>query len=179
MAACSRQFLSDRSALVSEVRRPSCTLAIAPDAPDPGLRYSDRDAGPASLFHCAGGGGIPPFTRPRRKPSGRPCRLLRFGDPPFVGPKQVYYPQSKRWGSSIIWDKTRLTTITDQEIIDAARTLSPPSSQQLLLVLSHRLNAGMVRDNQIQVLATFDGAVAPRRELPPVPASVTITTSFM
>lgn len=75
--------------------------------------------------------------------------------------KQFFYPQSKRWGSYIIWDKTRLTRITDQEIIDAARTLSRPSSQQLLLVLSHRLDDVLVRDNQIQELATFDGAVAP------------------
>ena len=75
--------------------------------------------------------------------------------------KQFFYPQAKRWGSYIIWDKTRLTRITDQEIIDAARTLSRPSSQQLLLVLSQRLDDVLVRDNQIQELATFDGAVAP------------------
>jgi hypothetical protein len=75
--------------------------------------------------------------------------------------KQFYYPQSKRWGSYIIWDKIRLTRITDQEIIDAARTLSRPSSQHLLLVLSHRLDDVLVRDNQIQELGSFDGAVAP------------------
>jgi hypothetical protein len=75
--------------------------------------------------------------------------------------KQFFYPQSNRWGSYIIWDKTRLNRITDQEIIDAARTLSRPSSQQLLLVLSHKLDDVLVRDNQIQELETFDGAVAP------------------
>ena len=75
--------------------------------------------------------------------------------------RQFYYPQSKRWGSYIIWDKTRLTRITDQEIIDAARALSRPSGQHILLALSHALDEGMVRDNTIQELGTFDGAVAP------------------
>ena len=75
--------------------------------------------------------------------------------------KQFFYPQAKRWGSYIIWDKARLTRITDQEIIDAARALSRPSGQHLLLVLSHGLDEAMVRDNRIQELETFDGAVAP------------------
>ena len=75
--------------------------------------------------------------------------------------KQFFYPQAKRWGSYIIWDKARLTRITDQEIIDAARALSRPSGQHLLLVLSHGLDEAMVRNNQIQELETFDGAVAP------------------
>jgi hypothetical protein len=75
--------------------------------------------------------------------------------------KQFYYPQSKRWGSYIIWDKTRLTRITDQEIIDAARALSRPSGQHIQLVLSHELDEGMVRDNQMSELGTYDGAVVP------------------
>ena len=75
--------------------------------------------------------------------------------------KQFYYPESKRWGSYIIWDQTRLATITDQEIIDAARALSRPSGQRLLLVLSHGLDEAMVRDNQIQELGNFDEAVVP------------------
>ena len=75
--------------------------------------------------------------------------------------KQFYYPQAKRWGSYTIWDQTRLTKITDQEIIDAARTLFHPSGQHILLVLSRGLDEGMVRDNQIQELGSFVGAVAP------------------
>jgi len=75
--------------------------------------------------------------------------------------KQFYYPEAKRRGSYIIWDKTRLATITDQEIIDAARALSRPSGQHLLLVLGHELDEGMVRDNQMSELGTFDGAVVP------------------
>jgi len=75
--------------------------------------------------------------------------------------KQFYYPQSKRWSSYIIWDQTRLTAITDQEIIDAARALSRPSGQHLLLVLSQVLDEGLVRDNQMSELGTFDGAVVP------------------
>jgi hypothetical protein len=70
-------------------------------------------------------------------------------------------PPTTRWGSCIILGKARLITITDQEIIDAARALSRPSGQQLLLVLSHVLDKGLVRDNQIQELGTFDGAVVP------------------
>jgi hypothetical protein len=75
--------------------------------------------------------------------------------------KQFYYPEAKRWGSYIIWDKTRLTRITDQEIIDAARALSRPSGQHLLLVLSHELGEGLVRGNQMKELGNFDGAVVP------------------
>ena len=73
--------------------------------------------------------------------------------------KQFYYPQSKRWRSYIVWDQRRQTRIMDQEIIDAARALSRPSGQQLLLVLSHRLDEGTVRDNHIKALGNFAGAV--------------------
>jgi len=75
--------------------------------------------------------------------------------------EQFYYPQAKRWGPYTIWDKTRLTKITDQEIIDAARTLPRPSGQHILLVLNRGLDEGMIRDNQIQELGSFVGAVAP------------------
>ena len=75
--------------------------------------------------------------------------------------ERFYYPQAKRWGSYTIWDQARLTTITDQEIIDAARALPRPSGQHILLVLSQGLDEGMVRDNQIQELGSFVGAVAP------------------
>ena len=51
--------------------------------------------------------------------------------------------------------------MSDQEIIDAARALSRPSGQHLLLVLSHGLDEALVRDNQIQELGNFDGAVVP------------------
>ena len=73
--------------------------------------------------------------------------------------RQFYYPQAKRWGSYIIWDRRRRTKITDQEIIDAARALSRPSGQQLVLVLSHRLPTGIIRDNQIEELGNFAGDV--------------------
>jgi hypothetical protein len=49
----------------------------------------------------------------------------------------------------------------DQAIIDAARALFRPSGRLLLLVLSHELDEGMVRDNQMRELAAFDGAVVP------------------
>ena len=44
---------------------------------------------------------------------------------------------------------------------DAARALSRPSGQPLLLVLGHQLDEGMVGDNQMSELGTFDGAVVP------------------
>ena len=50
VAACSRQCFSDRSARASKVRRPPGPLAITPDAPDPGLPYSGRDAAPESAY---------------------------------------------------------------------------------------------------------------------------------
>lgn len=41
------------------------------------------------------------------------------------------------------------------------RALSRPSGQHLLLVLSHRLDEGLVRDNQMRELGISDGAVVP------------------
>jgi hypothetical protein len=73
--------------------------------------------------------------------------------------KPFYYPQAKRWRSYMFWDQRRQTRIMDQEIIDAARALSRPSGQPLVLVLSHRLPKGIIRDNQIEELGNFAGAV--------------------
>lgn len=46
-------------------------------------------------------------------------------------------------------------------LMPLTRALSRPSGQHLLLVLSHRLDEGLIRDNQMRELGIFDGAVVP------------------
>lgn len=73
--------------------------------------------------------------------------------------RQIYYPQSRRWGSYIIWNRARLTEPTDQEMIDEARALPRRTGQHVLLVLDRRLDDRVVQKNRISTLGHFTGAV--------------------
>jgi hypothetical protein len=46
-------------------------------------------------------------------------------------------------------------------LMPLTRALSRPSGQHILLVLSHGLDEGLVRDNQMKKVGAFDGAVVP------------------
>ncbi|MBL9209804.1 MAG: hypothetical protein JNL92_05010 [Opitutaceae bacterium] len=77
----------------------------------------------------------------------------------YSAQRQIYYPQSQRWGSYIIWNQTRLAPITDQELIDAARALPRRPGQPVLLVLNRSFDEDLIRGNRLRLLGAFTGAV--------------------
>lgn len=75
--------------------------------------------------------------------------------------RQIYYPQSQRWGSYIIWNQKRLTPVSDQELIDSARALPRGPAQPVLLVLNRRLERDLILANRLTELGAFADAVVP------------------
>jgi len=73
--------------------------------------------------------------------------------------RQIYYPQSQRWGSYIIWNQARLAPITDQGLIESARALPRRPDQAVLLVLNRKLGEDLVRGNRLRPLGAFTGTV--------------------
>jgi len=79
----------------------------------------------------------------------------------FSVQKQMYYPQARRWGSFIIWNRARLQEMTDDEMIRDARALPRRTGQHRLLVLNRGLDSVILQKYGISELAVFPGAVVP------------------
>ena len=75
--------------------------------------------------------------------------------------REIYYPQSGKWGSYIIWNQARLHEPTEQDMIDAARALPRQPGQKLLLILNRELDDAIARRNRVTPLGKFTGAVVP------------------
>jgi hypothetical protein len=73
--------------------------------------------------------------------------------------RQIYYPQSGRWGSYIIWNRARLNDPSDQQIIESAHELARREGRSALLVLDRALDESLVRSNQLTMLGRFAGTV--------------------
>jgi hypothetical protein len=54
--------------------------------------------------------------------------------------RPIYYPNSDRVGSFLIFDQKRLREIADEEVLEKAENLILGEKRDVLLVLSHRLN---------------------------------------
>lgn len=79
----------------------------------------------------------------------------------FSTQRQMYYPQSRRWGSYIIWNQDRLRMVSDDELINEARALPHRSGQHRLLVLNRSLEIRTVEEYGLVKLGTFSGAIVP------------------
>lgn len=73
--------------------------------------------------------------------------------------RQIYYPQSGRWGSYTIWDQRRLAELTAAEIVAAARALPRPPDKRVILILNHRLAEGLASSLGLAKRAEFTGAI--------------------
>jgi hypothetical protein len=73
--------------------------------------------------------------------------------------RTIYYPQSQRWGSYVIWNQARTTPLTDAEVVAAARALPRKVGQRVVLVLDRPLEADDALPAGVTWLAAFTGAV--------------------
>ena len=75
--------------------------------------------------------------------------------------RQIYYPQSRRWGSYIIWNQARLSELRDQQIIESAHELARREGRNALLVLDRALDESLIRSNRLTMLGRFTSSVVP------------------
>ena len=73
--------------------------------------------------------------------------------------RQIYYPQSRRWGSYVIWNRARTATVTAVELVAAARELPRKEGQRVVLVLDRPLDPGDGLPAGVTFLAAFTGAI--------------------
>ena len=73
--------------------------------------------------------------------------------------REIYYPQSRRWGSYVIWNRARKATVTDVESVAAARELPRKEGQRVVLVLDRPLDTGDGLPAGVTFLAAFTGAI--------------------
>lgn len=73
--------------------------------------------------------------------------------------RQIYYPQSRRWGSYIIWNRDRLSELSDQQIIESAHELARREGRSALLVLDRALEESLIRRNRLTALGHFTDSV--------------------
>jgi hypothetical protein len=73
--------------------------------------------------------------------------------------RQIYYPQSRRWGSYVIWNRARTAKVTDAELVAAAQELPRKEGQRVLLVLDRPLDTGNGLPAGVALLEAFTGAV--------------------
>jgi hypothetical protein len=73
--------------------------------------------------------------------------------------RQIYYPQSRRWGSYVVWNRARTATVTEVELVAAARELPRKEGQRVVLVLDRPLDTGDGLPAGVTFLAAFTGAI--------------------
>jgi hypothetical protein len=73
--------------------------------------------------------------------------------------REIYYPQSRRWGSYVIWNRARSAKVTDAELVAAARELPRKEGQRVLLVLDRPLDTGDGLPAGVALLEAFTGSV--------------------
>ncbi len=94
-------------------------------------------------------------------------RSLLVGQPDFIASallgssaqRQIYYPQSRRWGSYVIWNRARTATVTEVELVAAAREIPRKEGQRVVLVLDRPLDTGDGLPAGVTFLAAFTGAI--------------------
>ncbi len=92
--------------------------------------------------------------------------LLMIGDVDFavstvVGylPKrQVYYPRGSRLGSFVRWDNARTHDVPDVLVIEAAKTLSVQTAQEVLIILNRALSVELHEQHNLTFLVKFTGS---------------------
>lgn len=95
-------------------------------------------------------------------------RSLLVGHPDYMASavlagttqQKIYYPQVRRWGSYVIWNRQRLGPVEDADVITAARALPREPGQSLVLILDRALDAASPLPTGLTVLAAYHGAVS-------------------
>lgn len=73
--------------------------------------------------------------------------------------RPIYYPNSDRFGSFVIFDRKRLKKITDEEVLEKGQGLISREKRDLLLVLSHRLNELAYLPYSVTMLREFNSGI--------------------
>jgi hypothetical protein len=74
-------------------------------------------------------------------------------------PQQIYYPRGSRLGSFVRWDKARTHEAPNPLVIEAAKTLSVQTAQEVLIILNRALGTELREQHNLTFLTKFTGSV--------------------
>ena len=74
-------------------------------------------------------------------------------------PRQIYYPRGSRLGSFVRWDKARTHSVSNRDVIEAAKALSDEKSQEVLIISNSSLSANQIAAYNLSFLVKFTGSV--------------------
>lgn len=77
----------------------------------------------------------------------------------YLEKDRVYFPRSKRWGSFVRWDPTRLRQPSNEEVLRSAMALLAEERRDVVLVLDHPLPEGLVTSADARFLGRFESGV--------------------
>ncbi len=76
----------------------------------------------------------------------------------YLPKRQVYYPRGSRLGSFVRWDTARSRSAPSELVIEAAKTLSIQTAQEVLIILNRSLSAKRREQHNLTFLAKFTGS---------------------
>ena len=82
----------------------------------------------------------------------------------YLEKDQIYYPRSQRFGSFIIWNQTRRSSTSNDEVLLTARQLTDQYSQDILIILNRPLAPRLISQHSLTAGAQFTGATVSSEE---------------
>ena len=76
----------------------------------------------------------------------------------YLPKRQVYYPRGSRLGSFVRWDNARSHSAPSKLVIEAAKTLSTQTAQEVLIILNRSLSAKLREQHNLTFLTKFTGS---------------------
>ena len=77
----------------------------------------------------------------------------------YLQKEQIYYARGSRFGSFVRWDNARNHEVSDARVIEAAKTLSTQTSQDVLIILNRALDTELREQHRLTALAQFTGSI--------------------
>ena len=76
----------------------------------------------------------------------------------YLDKDRIYYPRGQRFGSFIIWDKSRLEKVSDRTVIEQAEALGEQHGENVLIIMNRQMDKAAVEGCPIMHLAHFSGS---------------------
>ena len=76
----------------------------------------------------------------------------------YVEKKEIYYPKGSRFGSFVRWDTARNHGVTNENLVEEAKTLSTQNTQDVLIIMNRTLEVELIEQYQLTLLEQFTGS---------------------
>ena len=76
----------------------------------------------------------------------------------YLNKDKVYFPRANRFGSYVIWDKSRLHQMSQEELLRRTTAFAKAAGQDILLIVNYPLPKDLAASRSISHIASFTGA---------------------